>query len=125
MATSATASPFIGSRVSTTIFIFIYGLFNDIIRISGYIASNDRIYPSIHPSMALQPPFVGPWPPFQFLDLFTQSVGLPGWGISQSQGRYLQTEQRKHRINAYRHPCLEWNSNPQSQCSRWRRRFMP
>jgi hypothetical protein len=35
--------------------------------------------------MALQL-FVGPWPfLFQFLDLFTQSVGLLGRGISQSQ----------------------------------------
>jgi hypothetical protein len=41
--------------------------------------------------MALQP-FVGPWPLFQFLDLFTQSVGLLGRGISPSQGRYLHTE---------------------------------
>jgi hypothetical protein len=24
------------------------------------------------------------------------------------------TEQRKHRINADKHPCLEWDSNPQS-----------
>jgi hypothetical protein len=36
-----------------------------------------------------------------------QSVGLLGWGISPSQGRYLHTEQHKHRINAYIHPCLE------------------
>jgi hypothetical protein len=27
-------------------------------------------------------------------------------------------------INAYRHPCLEWDSNPLSQCSSGRRRFM-
>jgi hypothetical protein len=45
-------------------------------------------------SMALQP-FVGPWPLFQFLDLFTQSVGLLGRGISPSQGRYLHTGQNK------------------------------
>jgi hypothetical protein len=36
--------------------------------------------------------FVGPWPLFQFLDLFTQTIGLLGRGISQSQGRYLHTE---------------------------------
>jgi hypothetical protein len=41
--------------------------------------------------MALQP-FVGPWLLFQYLDLFTQSVGLLGWGISPSQDRYLHTE---------------------------------
>jgi hypothetical protein len=43
---------------------------------------------------------LGPWPLFQFLDLFTQSVGLLGRGISSSQGRYLHTEQHKHWINA-------------------------
>jgi hypothetical protein len=36
---------------------------------------------------------------------FTQSVGLFGEGISQSQGRYLQTEQ------TYRHQYLNWKSN--------------
>jgi hypothetical protein len=41
--------------------------------------------------MALQS-FVGPWPLFQFINLFTQSVGLLGRGISQSQGRYLHTD---------------------------------
>jgi hypothetical protein len=38
---------------------------------------------------------------------YTQSVGLLGRGISQSQGMYLHTEQHKRRINAHRHPCLE------------------
>jgi hypothetical protein len=56
---------------------------------------------------------------------YTQSVGLLGRGISPSQGRYLHTEQQKHRINAHRHPCLEWYSNPRSQCLRGRRRFKP
>jgi hypothetical protein len=32
---------------------------------------------------------------------YTQSVGLVGRGISMSQGRYLHTEQHKHRIKAY------------------------
>jgi hypothetical protein len=32
---------------------------------------------------------------------FTQSVGLLGRGIGQSQGRYLHTGQHKHRINAH------------------------
>jgi hypothetical protein len=31
----------------------------------------------------------------------TQSVGLPGRGISPSQGFYLHKEQHKHRINAH------------------------
>jgi hypothetical protein len=42
--------------------------------------------------MVLQP-FVGPWPLFQFLNLFTQFVRLLVWGIRPSQGRYLHTEQ--------------------------------
>jgi hypothetical protein len=50
--------------------------------------------------MALQP-FVGPWPILYFRNLFTQSVGLLGRGISMSQGLYLQTGQHKHRINAH------------------------
>jgi hypothetical protein len=50
--------------------------------------------------MALQP-FVGPWVIFQFLGLFTQTVGLLGRGISPSQGRYLHTGQQKHRINGH------------------------
>jgi hypothetical protein len=45
--------------------------------------------------MAIQP-FVGPWPLLQFLDLFTQSVGLLGWGGSPSLGHYLPTGQHKH-----------------------------
>jgi hypothetical protein len=58
--------------------------------------------------MALQP-FVGPWPLFQFLDLFTQSVGLLGRGISPSQGLYLHIGQHKHTINKKGHPCLKWD----------------
>jgi hypothetical protein len=53
------------------------------------------VYLSIYLSMALQP-FVGPWPLFQFLDLFTQSVRLLGRESSPSQGRYLHIEQHKH-----------------------------
>jgi hypothetical protein len=44
--------------------------------------------------MTLQP-FVRPWPLFQFLDLFIQSVGFFGRGISPSQGRYRHTGQHK------------------------------
>jgi hypothetical protein len=47
---------------------------------------------------------------FSFL-IYTQSVGPLGRGISPSQGRYLHTEQHKHGINAYKHPCLEWVSS--------------
>jgi hypothetical protein len=54
----------------------------------------------------------------QFLNL-RQSVGLLGREISTSQGRYLTQTQNKHR-----HPCLEWDSNPWTQCSSGRRYFM-
>jgi hypothetical protein len=37
---------------------------------------------------------------FSVLYFYRQSVGLLGRGIIQSQGRYLHTEQHKHRINA-------------------------
>jgi hypothetical protein len=90
--------------------------------------NNSKQYLSMHPATylptALQT-FDGPWPLFQFLDLFTQSVGLLRRGISPSQGRYLHTGQHKHRINAYTHPCLNWDSNPRSQCFSGRRQFMP
>jgi hypothetical protein len=70
-------------------------------------------------------PFVGPWPLFQFLHHFTQSVGFLGRGISSSQDIYLPTAGHKHGINTHRHPCLKWHSNPRSQCSSERRQFMP
>jgi hypothetical protein len=59
---------------------------------------------------------------FSFL-ICTQSVGLLGWGISSSQGSYPHTEQHKHRINAHRHPYLEWDSNPRSHRSSGQRHF--
>jgi hypothetical protein len=61
---------------------------------------------------------------FSFL-ILRQSVGLLGREISPTQGRYLHTGQHKHRINADRHPCLQWDSNPQSQCYSGRIQCMP
>jgi hypothetical protein len=55
--------------------------------------------------------------------IYTQSVGRLGRVLSRSQGRYLQTGQHKHRINAHRHPYLERDSKPSSQRSRERRQF--
>jgi hypothetical protein len=55
---------------------------------------------------------------------YIQSVGLLGRGISPSQSLYLHTEQHEHRINAHRHPCLEWDWNPRCQLSSERRQFM-
>jgi hypothetical protein len=54
-----------------------------------------------------------PWnSPFHFglLDL-RQSVGLLGRVINSLQGLYLYTNTEKR---THRHPCLEWDSNPQS-----------
>jgi hypothetical protein len=81
------------------------------------------IYLSIYLSMTLQT-FVRPWLLYLVLDFFTQSIGLLGRGISPLQGRYLHTGQHKHRINAHRYPCLEWDSNSRSQCLSERRQFM-
>jgi hypothetical protein len=94
------------------------------------------IHPSIHPSTP--PPIHLSFHPsiksstalldldsfFSFL-INTQSVGRLGRWIRPSQGRYLHTGQHRQRINADRYPCLEWVSNPQSQCSSKRRQFMP
>jgi hypothetical protein len=61
---------------------------------------------------------------FSFLILHT--VGRTFWtGVRPSEGRYLHTGPQEHRINEHRHPCLECDSNPWSQCSSGWRRFMP
>jgi hypothetical protein len=52
----------------------------------------------IHSSMALQP-LLGLGLFFSSVIFFTQSIGLLGGVISPSQGRYLYTEQHRHRIN--------------------------
>jgi hypothetical protein len=74
----------------------------------------------------------GPRPLIQFRNHFSQKVGPLGRVIRPSQGRYLDTGQDKHRINAYTHththtkyPFPEWNSNPRSQRPSERRQFTP
>jgi hypothetical protein len=52
--------------------------------------------------MAL-PAYSGPRPLIQFINNFSQTVELLGRVIGPSQGRYLNTGQPKHRINAYTH----------------------
>jgi hypothetical protein len=66
--------------------------------------------------MGLQP-FCWTLAPFSIPSSYTQSVGRLERGIRQSQGRYLHIEQHKHRINAHRHPLLEWDSNTRHQYS--------
>jgi hypothetical protein len=51
-------------------------------------------------TMAL-PAHSGPRPLIQFRNHFSQTAGLLGRVISPSRGRYLNTGQHKHRINAY------------------------
>jgi hypothetical protein len=47
-----------------------------------------------------------------------------GYSLINSHRRTLHVEQHKHRINAHRRTCLEWYSNPRSQCSSERRQFI-
>jgi hypothetical protein len=54
------------------------------------------------------------------------TVGRTPWKEDQPVPRPLPTlRTRQNRINAHRHPCLEWNSNPQSQRLGGRRQFVP
>jgi hypothetical protein len=53
-------------------------------------------------SMAL-PAHSGPRRLIQFRNYFSQTVGLLRRVIGPSKGRYLNTGQHKHRINAYTH----------------------
>jgi hypothetical protein len=64
----------------------------------------------------------GPWPLFQFLNLYT-TLRTP-WAEDQPVVRPLPTHNTTQRINAHRHPCPEWDSNPWPVCSCGRRRFM-
>jgi hypothetical protein len=77
--------------ISPSIYLSIYLS----ICVSIYVYMYLFIYLSIYLSMTL-PPFVGSWPLFRFLNLFTQSVGPLGRGMSLSQGRYMHTGQHKH-----------------------------
>jgi hypothetical protein len=79
------------------------------------------IYQSIYLSIYGSASLVGFGRVFQFLYLNT--VGRIPWvGISPSQGRYIYTEQHKHRINAGRHPCLKWDSKSTILAFEWTKR---
>jgi hypothetical protein len=77
-------------------------------------------------SMALRA-HSGLWPLIQFLNnFFSQTVVLLGRAISPSQSLYLITGQHKQNKRLHtKHQCLEWDSNPRSQCPSERREFMP
>jgi hypothetical protein len=65
--------------------------------------------------MALQI-FVGLWPPFSCLVFHT--VGRTSLTADQPSAKPLpaHTGQQQYKTNAYRHPGLKWDSNPESQC---------
>jgi hypothetical protein len=63
---------------------------------------------------------------FSFLILYT--VGRTPWTGDQPVARPLpthRTTQTHNKRTQYRPPCLEWDSNPRSQCPSGRRQFMP
>jgi hypothetical protein len=76
--------------------------------------------------------------------LFREGVGFVGFTVTLRKGRNdikswqdsfgggsgrrkaaTYTGEHKHRKNAEKHPCLEWDSKTRPQCSRGRRRFLP
>jgi hypothetical protein len=59
-------------------------------------------------------PFVASWPLFSFLILYT--VGRTPSMRDQPVARPLPTQrtQKQNTFTQYRHPCLEWDSNPRS-----------
>jgi hypothetical protein len=63
-------------------------------------ACNELLISFIHSSWHYSP-LLGPGLFISFAILFTLSGGLLERGISPSQGRYLHTEQHKHRINSH------------------------
>jgi hypothetical protein len=72
------------------------------------------IHSFLHSSMTLQT-FLGPWPLFQFRDpIHSRQDSLDGGSARCKAVTYAE---HKQRINAQRHPGLEWDSNPRSQCS--------
>jgi hypothetical protein len=55
------------------------------------------------------------------------TVGIIPWTRDQPVARPLpthRTTQTQNKRTQYRHPCLEWDSNPRSQRSSERRQFM-
>jgi hypothetical protein len=53
--------------------------------------------------------------------LIAYTVGRTLWTRDPPVARQLAA----HRMKVHRHPCLEWNSNPRSQCPSEPRLLMP
>jgi hypothetical protein len=51
--------------------------------------------------------------------------GRTPWTGDQPDSRPLFTQDNTAQKNADTHPCLEWDSNPRSQCSSGRRQYVP
>jgi hypothetical protein len=79
---------------------------------------------SFQPSMALQN-FIGPWPLLRFPNLFYTGGRTP-WTTDQPIARPLPTHRttQTQTKRIHRNPCIEWDSNPRSQSSSGRRKFM-
>jgi hypothetical protein len=85
--------------------------------LATYLSVYLCIYLSIYLlSMALQPLWA-----FAAFSVSKSYTGRTPWTGDQPVVRPPPT----HRINAHRHPCLEWDSNQRSQYLRRRRRFVP
>jgi hypothetical protein len=56
-----------------------------------------------------------PWPLFQFLSLYT--VSRPSWTGSTHRKAATFTQNTTNTECTHRHSCVEWDSNPRSQCS--------
>jgi hypothetical protein len=78
---------------------------------SIYLSIYLFIYLSIYRSTALCRTLAA----FSVSQSYKQLVVVLGRGISPWQVRYLHTERHRHRINAQRYPCFEWDSNERSQ----------
>jgi hypothetical protein len=85
--------------------------------------STFQIYTKFYTCMALQP-FLGLWPLFQFLNSIQrlQDSLDEGWARHKVA---TCTQDSTNRINAHKHTCLEWDSNPLFHCLSSRRQFMP
>jgi hypothetical protein len=66
------------------------------------------------------------WPLAAFSVSYLYTVGRTSWTGDQPVARPLHTPTKAQTQNkCAQHPCLEWDSNPRSQRSSERRRFMP
>jgi hypothetical protein len=95
-----------------------------VLPVPGFLNSwNSSIYLSLSLSLWLYSPFVGHWPLFQFLNpIHSRQHSMDGGSARRKAAAY--TQNNTNRIDAHRHQCLEWDSNPRSQRSSDRRQFM-